>query len=173
MRILDSARTALILVDLMDRIVGLPLAPRSGKDVVDAALTLAGDCRAAGGAVVAIRVERPHVTEQPPGSDLLPAVADLADDVIVKRTIGGFHGTGLHELLQRRGVDTLVFAGIATNLGVESTARAAADHGYDLVFVEEGMAALSAEEHTAAVSLDFPRFGEVVGLAGLKWSQEA
>ncbi|MEU3840367.1 isochorismatase family protein [Streptomyces sp. NPDC028635] len=172
MRILDSARTALILVDLMERIVGLPLEPRSGSEAVDAALALARECRSAGAPVVAIRVERPRVAEQPPGSGLVAPVADVADHVIVKRTIGGFHGTGLHELLQRHGVDTLVFAGIATNLGVESTARAAADHGYELVFVEEGMTALSAAEHTAAVSLDLPRFGDVVRLDDLKWNGE-
>ncbi|MFE7354659.1 isochorismatase family protein [Streptomyces sp. NPDC057543] len=173
MRTLDHARTALVLIDLMERIVGLPLEPRTGDAVVDAALTLAGESRAVGAPVIAVRVERPNVTEQPPGSELVASVAELADAVVVKRTIGGFYGTGLHELLQQRGVDTLVFAGIATNLGVESTARAAADHGYDVVFVEEGMAALTAEEHEAAISLNLPRFGDVVRLTNLKWSQRA
>lgn len=173
MRTLDHTRTALVLIDLMERIVDLPLEPRTGAAVVDAALTLAGQSRAVGAPVIAVRVERPNVTEQPPGSELVASVAELADAVVVKRTIGGFYGTGLHELLQQRGVDTLVFAGIATNLGVESTARAAADHGYDLVFVEESMAALTAEEHEAAISLNLPRFGDVVSLTNLKWSQGA
>ncbi|MFC0600184.1 isochorismatase family protein [Streptomyces palmae] len=173
MRTLDPHRTALVLIDLMERIVDLPLEPRPGSEVVEAALTLAAGCRAAGAPVVAVRVERPNVAEQPPGSGLVKGVAELADEVVVKRTIGGFHGTELHELLRKRDVDTLVFAGIATNLGVESTARAAADHGYDLVFVEEGLAALTADEHRAAVALDFPRLGEVVGLAELSWGPEA
>ncbi|TDD68616.1 isochorismatase family protein [Jiangella aurantiaca] len=159
---LDPSATALVLVDLMDRIVGQPLAPRSGTDVVATARELAAGFRAAGAAVVLIRVERPGVAEQPPGSDLVAGLVSDGDIVVVKRTIGGFYGTELHEQLQARGVSTLVFGGIATNLGVESTARAASDLGYDLVFVAEAMTALTAPEHDAAVGLNLPRFGTVV-----------
>ncbi|MGW4159832.1 isochorismatase family protein [Streptomyces sp. NPDC004788] len=158
---LDPGRTALVLVDLMERIVALPLAPRPGTDVLAAAGRLAGTFRAAGAPVVHIRVERPGVDTQPPGSDLVAELVHDGDDVVVKRTIGGFRGTGLHELLQKHGATTVVFGGIATNLGVESTARAAADHGYDLVFAEDAMTALTADEHQASVQLDFPRLGTV------------
>ncbi|WP_190210089.1 isochorismatase family protein [Kitasatospora indigofera] len=165
---LEAARTALVLVDLMDRIVALPLRPRSGDRVLETSLALAGRFRAAGAAVAAIRVERPGVAEQPPGSGLAAGVAEAADLVLVKRTVGGFHGTGLDGWLRERGADTLVFAGIATNLGVESTARAAADHGYELVFAEDAMTALTEEEHRAAVTLNLPRFGAVVPSDGIR-----
>lgn len=170
---LDPARTALVLVDLMPRIVGMPLEPRPGSAVLDAALTLAAESREAGAPIVAVRVERPGVAGQPSGSELVEAVAAVADEIVVKRSVGGFYGTGLHEALQRRGVDTLAFAGIATNMGVESTARAAADHGYELVFVEDAMSALTVEEHQAAVTLDFPRLGEVTTCAELQWRKDA
>ncbi|MBV6700487.1 isochorismatase family protein [Kitasatospora aureofaciens] len=169
MRTLDPRTTALVLIDLMDRIVANPLAPRPGSEVVAASLELAQAFRAAGAPVVAVRVERPNVAEQPPGSDLVGEVATVADEIVVKRTIGAFHGTGLHELLQARGVDTVVLTGIATNLGVESTARAASDHGYELVFVEDAMAALTEDEHRAAVTLNFPRLGEVVERTALRF----
>ncbi|MFD7013548.1 isochorismatase family protein [Streptomyces sp. NPDC059161] len=159
---LDPARTALVLVDLMDRIAALPLAPRTGDQVVAVSRELARTFRAAGATVVLVRVERPGVETQPPGSGLVEGLAADGDLIVVKRTIGGFHGTGLHELLAQRGVDTLVFGGIATNLGVESTARAAADHGYQLLFAEDAMAALTEDEHRAAVRLNFPRLGTVV-----------
>ncbi|WP_225846768.1 isochorismatase family protein [Streptomyces sp. HPF1205] len=165
---LDPARTALVLVDLMDRIVALPLAPHPGTDVVAAALGLAGTFRTAGAPVVAVRVRRPGVPEQPPGSDLVAEVARAADVVVVKHTIGAFHDTDLHQRLAERGVDTLVVAGIATNMGVESTARAAADLGYRLVFAHDAMSALTAAEHEAAVALDFPRFGTVVAAADVR-----
>lgn len=165
---LDARRTALVLIDLMDRIIANQLAPRPGSEVLTASLGLARTFREAGALVVAVRVERPNVAEQPPGSDLAAEVAAVADEVLVKRTIGAFQGTGLHELLAAREVDTLVFAGIATNLGVESTARAAADHGYETVFVEDAMAALSEAEHRASVELDFPRLGEVVSAGDLR-----
>jgi isochorismate hydrolase len=117
--------------------------------------------------VVVVRVERPDVGEPPPGSELVDGVAEADDILIVKRTIGGFQGTGLHEQLHARGIATLVFAGIATNMGVESTARAASDHGHDVVFVEDAMAALTTEEHHAALTYDFPRFGDVVAAADI------
>ena len=165
---LDPARTALVLVDLMDRIVALPLEPRKGTEVLHAAEELARSFRSAGAPVVLVRVERPSLAEQPPGSGLVAGLKKEGDVEIVKRAIGGFQGTELDARLRELGVSSLVFGGIATNLGVESTARAAADLGYDLVFVEDAMAALTAAEHEASVRLDFPRLGTVVTAAGVR-----
>ncbi|MGW2460244.1 isochorismatase family protein [Streptomyces argyrophylli] len=159
--VLEPQRTALLLVDLMDRIVALPLEPREGTEALAAAKELATAFRRAGALVVLVRVERPAVAEQPPGSGLVPGLRRDGDLEVVKRTLGAFQGTGLDERLRERGVTTLVLGGIATNLGVESTARAAADLGYDLVFAEDTMAALTAAEHEASVRLDFPRLGTV------------
>ncbi|GEB60411.1 isochorismatase family protein [Streptomyces gardneri] len=164
---LDPGRTALVLVDLMERIVALPLAPRPGTDVLAAAARLADTFRAAGAPVVHIRVERPNIATQPPGSELVPDLVQAGDHVVVKRTIGGFHDTGLHALLTGVGATTLVLGGIATNLGVESTARAAGDLGYDLVFAEDAMTALTADEHRASVELDFPRLGTVAPVSAI------
>ncbi|WP_031074131.1 isochorismatase family protein [Streptomyces sp. NRRL S-118] len=163
----DASRAALVLVDLMERIVALPLAPRPGADVVATATGLAAAFRAAGAPVVLIRAERPGTDPQPPGSGFVPGLVHDGDLVVVKRTIGGFHGTALHDLLTERGVTTLVFGGIATNLGVESTARSAADLGYDLYFAEDALTALTPEEHRAAVELNFPRLGTVTRAAAL------
>ncbi|KRD04710.1 MULTISPECIES: isochorismatase family protein [unclassified Streptomyces] len=168
---LDPARTALVLVDLMDRIVALPLAPRKGAEVLVTAQELAGSFRSAGALVVLVRVERPGVAEQPSGSGLVQGLSRDGDVEIVKRTIGAFQGTGLDDRLRERGVTTIVFAGIATNLGVESTARAAGDLGYDLVFVEDAMAALTGPEHEASVKLDFPRLGTVVRAADVRFTR--
>ncbi|MFJ8535231.1 isochorismatase family protein [Streptomyces sp. NPDC093591] len=167
---LEGARTALVLVDLMDRIVALPLEPRKGTEVLSTCEELAARFRAAGAAVVLVRVERPSVAEQPPGSGLVAGLPKGGDIEIVKRTIGAFQGTGLDDRLRERGVTTLVFGGIATNLGVESTARAAGDLGYDLVFVEDAMTAFTAAEHEASVRLDFPRLGSVTRAADVTFT---
>jgi nicotinamidase-related amidase len=167
---LDPARTALVLIDLMDRIVALPLAPHPGSAVLDASLGLARTFRAAGAPVVAVRTQRAGVPDQPPGSGLVAEVAGAADLVVVKHTVGAFQGTDLHDRLKERGVRTLVLAGIATNLGVESTARAAADLGYRLVFAADAMSGMTAAEHEASVALDFPRFGTVVRTAQVEFA---
>ncbi len=166
---LDPARTALVLVDLMERTLALPLEPRKGAEVLATAQELAAAFRSAGASVVLVRVERAGAAEQPPGSGLAPGLARDGDVEIVKRTIGAFQSTGLDERLCELGVTTLVFGGIATNLGVESTARAAGDLGYDLVFVEDAMTALTAAEHEASVRLDFPRLGTVVTAADVRF----
>ena len=162
---LDPATTALITVDLMQRIAGQQLEPHSGPDVVERSMELTAAFRKAGATVVHVRVERPNVDEQPPGSDLVGGLAEGDDHVVVKRSIGAFATTDLDAYLREKAVTTLVFAGIATNLGVESTVRGAVDHGYDVVLIEDAMSALTAAEHEAAITLDFPRLGTVVTTA--------
>jgi len=159
---LVSGRTALIAVDLMPRIVELDMGPHRGADVVARTVELATALRKAGGTVVVVRVERPNVAEQPPGSGLVPEMAPQAGDIeVVKRTIGAFYGTGLAEQLRARGIDTVIMAGLATTMGVESTARAAADHGFEVVFAADAMSGMTAAEHEHAVAVTLPRFGDV------------
>lgn len=153
--------TALVLIDLMPRIIALELAPHRGEDVLARCRRLAAVFRAEGRPVVQVRVERPGVAEQPPGSDFAEGLVEPGDVVIVKRTVGAFHGTDLHEQLRRRGVDTVVLAGLVTTMGVESTARAASDHGYELEFVADAMSGFAADEHEFTVERIFPRFGAV------------
>ncbi|MFD3546954.1 isochorismatase family protein [Streptomyces sp. NPDC058655] len=153
--------SALILVDLMPRIVALPLAPHSGEEVLARCRRLADAFRADGRPVVLVRVERPDVAVQPPGSGLAEDLARPGDVLVVKRTVGAFHGTDLHDRLRGLGVDTLVCAGLVTTMGVESTARAASDHGYEVEFVADAMSGFEAEEHDFTVERIFPRFGAV------------
>ncbi|MGW1990404.1 isochorismatase family protein [Embleya sp. NPDC001921] len=153
--------SALLLVDLMPRIIALPLAPHSGEEVLARCRRLAEAFRASGRPVVAVRVERPNVAEQPPGSGFADDLVRPDDVLVVKRTVGAFHGTDLHDRLRDLGVDTLVLAGLVTTMGVESTARAASDHDYELEFVADAMSGFSADEHDFTVERIFPRFGEV------------
>lgn len=153
--------SALILIDLMPRIVALPLAPHSGDEVLARCKALADAFRAAGRPVVLVRVDRPNVSEQPPGSGFAEGLVRPGDVLVVKRTVGAFQGTDLDEQLRKLGVDTLVFGGLVTTMGVESTARAASDLGYELEFVEDAMSGFAADEHEFTVERTFPRFGEV------------
>ncbi|MEV0091645.1 isochorismatase family protein [Streptomyces sp. NPDC050738] len=153
--------SALVLIDLMPRIVALPVAPHSGEEVLARCRLLADAFRADGRPVVLVRVDRPGVAEQPPGSGFAEGLVQPGDIEIVKHTVGAFHETGLDGELRKRGVDTLVLGGLVTTMGVESTARAASDIGYELEFVADAMSGLAADEHDFAVERTFPRFGEV------------
>lgn len=167
---IDSRSGALVLIDLMPRIIARDTSPRTGAEVRDRCLRLADRARAAGAPVVWVRVERPGVDEQPPGSGLDEACAPReGEPVVVKRAWSGFHETDLHEILTARGVATVVIAGLVTTFGVESTARTAADHGYQVVLPTDAMAAFSAEAHTFAEELVFPSIGTVCASDDLAW----
>src|SRR5713226_6657992 len=65
---------------------------------------------------------------------LTPAQSDL---VITKSRYSGFAGTPLDALLRGRGIRTLLMAGIASNVCVESTLRDAYFHEYWPVMIED------------------------------------
>jgi len=81
--------------------------------------------------------------------------------VITKHQWGAFYGTELDLEFRRRGLATIVLCGISTNIGVESTARDAAEIGYELIFAEDAMTGGSAEGHANSVKHIFPRMGRV------------
>ncbi|MGW4776205.1 isochorismatase family protein [Streptomyces filamentosus] len=153
--------TALLLIDLMPRIIALPLAPHTGDEVLARCRELADSFRAQGRPVVQVRVDRPGVAEQPPGSGFAPGLVEEGDVVLVKRSIGAFATTDLDDRLRKLGVGTIVLGGLVTTMGVESTARAAGDLGYEVEFVADAMSGPVAEERDFAVARTFPRFGRV------------
>jgi nicotinamidase-related amidase len=163
---LEGPRTALVLIDLMSRIVALETAPLSGPDVLERSVELAVATRNAGGLVVNVRVERPGVEVQPEGSGFAPEAAPQPGDLeIVKRTIGAFGRSCLDAELQSRGIANVVLTGIATNFGVESTGREASDLGYETFFLADAMTGLDGHAHDFAVTYVFPRVGTVCGTA--------
>jgi nicotinamidase-related amidase len=98
----------------------------------------------------------------PDWTDLVPELGQVPGDIrITKRQWGAFYGTELDLQLRRRGVRTIVLGGIATHIGVESTARAAHEHGYAQILVEDAMTSMGAEPHAFSVKFIFPRLGLV------------
>jgi nicotinamidase-related amidase len=91
--------------------------------------------------------------------DLQPAEGEL---VIVKRGVSAFAGTELERLLNRRGIDTLVLAGIATSFVVEGTARDAVDRGYRVIVLGDCCASMTDEMHRFSVETLLPLLTEVV-----------
>jgi len=177
---LDPKTTALVLIDLQKGVAGYQLAPYTAEVVIKNAKDLAGRFRQAGAAVVLVNVGfskdlkdslRQPVDQPmalPPGGfpeNFMEFVDGLAqpDDIrITKRQWGAFYGTELDLQLRRRGIQTIVLGGIVTNMGVESTAREAWEHGYSLIIVEDMMSSRSAEMHHFAINNIFPRISRVI-----------
>ena len=57
---------------------------------------------------------------------------------------------------------TIVLCGIATNFGVESTARFAYEYGYHQIFAEDAMPAMAKEVHEFAINKILPRLEPVM-----------
>ena len=170
-------RAALVLIDLQNGVAAAPTQPHTGPEVVARGAELAEAFRAAGQAVVHVRVTMAADgsdwpsgrTEAPPRGGTRPEGWDQIVDelsghpedlVVTKRNVGAFHGTDLDLQLRRRGITQIVLGGIATSMGVESTARAAHDHGYHVTLVTDAMGDMDADVHRNSVERIFPRLGE-------------
>ncbi len=174
---LEGRTTAIILIDLQNGIVGMQTAPHAANDVVAkcAALTAAG--RKSGATAVYVHVDLSNFLQlevdkqlRDPNAPPLPAIASEfvpeaglqpGDIVITKRSWCAFSGTNLEGQLRAKGIKTIVIGGIATNFGVESTARSAAGLGFNLVFAEDAMSTISADAQQFAIESIFPRLGRV------------
>jgi len=76
-----------------------------------------------------------------PGSEIVSALQPAPGEIVIdKPGKGAFHGTDLHALLQQRGISHLLFAGVTTEVCVQTTMREANDRGYDCLLVEDATA---------------------------------
>jgi nicotinamidase-related amidase len=164
-------KTALVVVDLQKGIVALPAVHPMG-DVVANAATLAAAFRKHGLPVVLVNVagiapgrnERaPGIREFPPGwADLVPELnVQPGDHKVTKHTWGAFANTDLDALLKEIGVTQIVLAGVATSIGVESTAREAYALGFNVTIATDAVTDLDAGAHENSVTRIFPRLGEI------------
>lgn len=173
---LAPRKTALVLIDLNNAILGRDTVPYTPPQVVEKSRKLAEAFRAAGAPVVYVTVDLNDFLKFPVdqpfnmGDKPIPAVAtEIApsagfqpgDLLVTKRHWGAFAGTGLEQQLRDRGVDTVVLTGISTNHGVESTARQGTGLGFAFVVVEDACAGLDAEQHRFAFEKIFPRLARV------------
>jgi nicotinamidase-related amidase len=94
-------------------------------------------------------------------AEIVPELERHPDDhVVAKQRWGAFIGTSLDDYLRQRGVAQIFLTGVATSAGVESTARSAYDHGYNVVLIVDAMTDLDADAHQHSVRKIFPRLGE-------------
>ncbi len=165
-----DTHAALIVIDLQKGIVGLP-AVHPASEIVGRAAELARAFRERGMPVVLVNVTAaaPSRTDAGPRNfsfpedwaDLVPELEQQPDDILVsKQRAGAFIGTNLQEMLRERGVTQVFLAGVATSVGVEATARSAADYGYNVVIVIDAITDRDAEAHRVCVEKLFPRFSE-------------
>jgi ureidoacrylate peracid hydrolase len=179
---LDPKRTAHLIIDMQNGFMelGAPVEVPMAREIVSEVNHLSAAVRAAGGRNYFLRYTTPHgeVPAWPvmwnrlgpagakvhqdaftPGAhdwQLWPEIeVDEVDTVIDKHRFSAFTpGTcSLHEQLQAAGIDTVIVSGTLTNCCCESTARDAMQNNYRVIMAADAMAALSDEEHAAALHI--------------------
>lgn len=177
---LDPRTTALVLIDVQKGVLSMPLAPHGAAQIVQNAARLGLHFDEVGALVALVHVGfsdgavdrlRQPVDVSPPSpqgalsadwADFAPEIGSLrAGIVIKKRQWGAFYGTELDLQLRRRGIATIVLAGIATNFGVESTAREAWQHNYAVVVAEDAVTSTSEDLHKFSIEKILPRLARV------------
>ena len=71
--------------------------------------------------------------------------------VLHKFSAGTFATTGLEQILRHRGVESVVVCGVSTDVCVTTSAREAADRGFQTAIVSDGCATFSAAMHQASL----------------------
>lgn len=169
-------KTALIVIDLQ-KWLGTQYAPHSAEQVVTRAASMVQAFREAGAFVGLVRVSskdfkdmpRPLLDQASSALNLMPGWDEIVpeigvtntDHLITKRQWGAFYGTDLDLQLRRRGITTIVLCGIASGIGVDTTAREAFAHGYQVIFAADAMTGFSEEEHEHVMKFIFPRIGRI------------
>ena len=94
-------------------------------------------------------------------TDILPGLGEQPEDIrVTKRTWGAFASTDLEQRLRALGVSQVVITGVATSIGVESTARQAFEAGFNVALATDAMTDLKREAHHSSIAHIFPRLGE-------------
>ena len=163
-------KTALIIIDLQKGVVAMPTVTPAAE-IVQRCRTLADAFRRHRLPVMLVNVvagvagrtdqARSVTTIPPEWSQIVPELNQQPDDrVVSKRSWGAFSSTDLQAQLQAQGVTQLVICGIATSIGVESTARHAHELGFNVTLAVDAMTDTHADAHANSLTRIFPRLGE-------------
>ena len=189
---IDPQKTAHVVVDLQNGFMapGAVAEIATAREIVPNVNRISAALRAAGGLVVYIQntfdedaVENWGVffdmfcsTERRPrmieaftpgnfGHEVYAGLDVLPGDLKVRKSrYGAFvpGSSGLHEILQERGITTLIITGTATNVCCESTARDAMMLNYQVLFISDGNATHTDAEHNATLTALANCFADVV-----------
>jgi nicotinamidase-related amidase len=180
MSLYDPKTTALISIDLQGLVTGRALAPYPAQQVIENTAEIAKKLKSLGGTTIFVTVgfspDYADAVNQPvdepmslpagglPASafEVAPEIAVLTPDVhVVKHHWSAFYGTEMDLQLRRRGIRTVILAGIATNFGVEATIRDAYAHNYAVIAAEDAMTSFSQEMHSFSCERILPRLARI------------
>lgn len=109
-----------------------------------------------------------------PGNQIVDSLAPVDGEIVIdKPGKGMFWATGLGETLAGRGITHLVFAGVTTEVCVQTSMREANDRGYECLLVEDATESYFPEFKAAAIEMIVAQGGIVGWVAPLATLEEA
>ena len=98
-----------------------------------------------------------------PGTAILSELAPVEGEIVIEKPgKGAFYATPLGDLLKARGIEQLVFAGVTTEVCVQTTMREANDRGFECLLAEEATESYFPEFKQAAIAMIVAQ-GAIVG----------
>ena len=89
-----------------------------------------------------------------PGTAIISELAPLPNEIVIEKPgKGAFYATHLDSEIKRLGISHLVFAGVTTEVCVQTTMREANDRGYDCLLAEDATESYFAEFKAAAIAM--------------------
>ncbi|HCV9035265.1 isochorismatase family protein [Staphylococcus aureus] len=161
-------KTALVLIDLQEGILKMDYAPYTAENVVQNANKLIDVFRKNNGFIVFVRVKFYDGKDALQPNSMVSLPPKEGDDysrfhhLLDKRHFSAFVGTDLDLQLRRRGIDTIVLGGVATHVGVDTTARDAYQLNYNQFFVTDMMSAQNETLHQFPIDNVFPLMGQTI-----------
>jgi nicotinamidase-related amidase len=103
-----------------------------------------------------------------PGNQIVDSLAPVEGEIVIdKPGKGMFWATGLDETLARLGITHLVFAGVTTEVCVQTSMREANDRGFECLLVEDATESYFADFKAAAIEMIVAQGGIVGWVAPL------
>lgn len=163
---IKNKRPALLVIDLQEGIVDLP-SQQASQSVIENSILLGKKFNEKAWPVFIVNVAgRPiGITENNQNSvqsshwgDIISPLKDQPNyHYITKYSWGAFHNTELNQVLKALNISDVYITGIASSMGVDSTARQAFDLNYNVVIVKDAIADASSICHSHVCEHIFPK----------------
>jgi nicotinamidase-related amidase len=157
-------KPAVVIVDMLDDFVTGSLANPRAERIIANIAELAARARELGWPVIYAndahlpgdfeeRVWGPHALAGSPGARVIERLAPQEGDLeLPKRVYSAFHETGLDAYLRQHGVDTVILAGMHTDICVRHTSADALYRGYRIIVPPDAVEAFTQEEHDSGLA---------------------
>ena len=163
--ILDRKHSALVVWDVQNMLVDRIFNRDEFKDKLNAAVSAARSSDVPvfftkitplpGRYESRVRLSSAHrwdMSKIPAEAFELAIVPEKDDVVLNKNTASIFVGTNFEMMVRNAGIESLVFTGIATEIGVESSARDALNRGFFPVVVQDAVSSADKDAHERSLT---------------------